>query len=59
MPRESMLFMWTITVLYLVCKENIDAKIKLMRSLGWLEAGFHAAFRKTPKFLSISEKELQ
>ncbi|CAL9771411.1 unnamed protein product [Musa acuminata subsp. burmannicoides] len=54
MPRQSLMFMWTVNILHRVSKERFEAKVEFMRSFGWSESEFSSAVRKNPTFLSIS-----
>ncbi|XP_064985937.1 uncharacterized protein LOC135625288 [Musa acuminata AAA Group] len=54
MPRQSRMFMWTLSVFHNVSKERFEAKVELMRSFGWSESEFSSAVRKNPTFLCMS-----
>ncbi|XP_008804493.2 transcription termination factor MTERF15, mitochondrial-like [Phoenix dactylifera] len=58
-PRSSGLFMWALQILRMVSRDRFQAKMELMKSFGWSESEFLAAFRKAPVFLSVSEKVMR
>nr|XP_029117028.1 transcription termination factor MTERF2, chloroplastic-like [Elaeis guineensis] len=57
-PRSSGMFLWALWVLNLVSEAKFNAKLRVMRSFGWSDVEFFAAFRKDPLFLSNSEEML-
>ncbi|XP_010939575.1 transcription termination factor MTERF8, chloroplastic [Elaeis guineensis] len=59
MPRSSGLFVWAIQIVRMVSRARFQAKMELMKSLGWSESEFLAAFRKAPLFLSVSERVMR
>lgn len=58
-PRSSGLYMWALHILHMVNRASFQAKMELMKSFGWSESEFLAAFRKAPLFLCVSEKAMR
>ncbi|XP_008809526.2 transcription termination factor MTERF6, chloroplastic/mitochondrial-like [Phoenix dactylifera] len=58
-PRHSGMFLWALVTLQRVSRTTFEAKMKLMKSLGWSDSEFLAACQKAPAFLSNSEKAIQ
>lgn len=59
MSRQSRMYLWTLYILQTVSKEKVKAKRNLSMSLGWTQAEFSEAFRKSPSFLCLSVDELR
>ncbi|EHA8591188.1 putative transcription termination factor MTERF2, chloroplastic-like [Cocos nucifera] len=49
------MFLWALC---LVSEAKFSAKLQVMKSFGWSDAEFFAAFRKDPIFLTNSEEML-
>lgn len=58
LPRSSGMFLWALWATNLVSEAKFNAKLQLMKSFGWSEVEFFAAFRKAPLFVSNSEEML-
>ncbi|KAG1366473.1 transcription termination factor MTERF8, chloroplastic-like [Cocos nucifera] len=58
-PSSSGLFVWALQILRMVNRASFQAKMELMKNLGWSESEFLAAFRRAPLFLSVSEKAMR
>ncbi|KAJ4970754.1 hypothetical protein NE237_003853 [Protea cynaroides] len=56
---ESRLFTVGIHIMLSMSKSTWEAKIKLLKDLGWSEEQIFAAFRKYPVYMSCSEKKMR
>ncbi|WOL08676.1 transcription termination factor MTERF6, chloroplastic/mitochondrial-like [Canna indica] len=57
-PRQSSKLIWTLYVLRMVSKERYEAKVKLMKSLGWSDSEFVSAIQRSATFLGFSQEAL-
>ncbi|XP_008809523.2 uncharacterized protein LOC103721199 [Phoenix dactylifera] len=57
-PRSSGMFLWALWAINLISEAKLDAKLRLMKSFGWSEVEFFAAFCKSPLFVTNSEEML-
>ncbi|EHA8591187.1 putative transcription termination factor MTERF2, chloroplastic [Cocos nucifera] len=54
-PRSSGMFLWVLWASNLISEATLNSKLRLMKSFGWSEVEFFAAFRKSPLFVTNSE----
>ncbi|KAG1366472.1 transcription termination factor MTERF2, chloroplastic [Cocos nucifera] len=57
-PHSSGMFLWALWAINLLSEAKFNAKRRLLKSLGWSEVEFFAAFCKDPLFVTNSEKML-
>ncbi|KAJ0988371.1 hypothetical protein J5N97_006727 [Dioscorea zingiberensis] len=58
-PRSSGMFLWALSSLQTSSVARFNARVKLMKSLGWSKEDFGTAFRKNPLFLTPSVKVMK
>lgn len=58
-PRTSGMFLWALSSLQTTSVTRFNARLKLMKSLGWSTEDFDTAFCKNPLFLTPSLKVMK
>ncbi|XP_072977697.1 transcription termination factor MTERF8, chloroplastic-like [Typha angustifolia] len=58
-PHDSKMFLYALHAISRISKETFRVKFELMKSFGWSEDNFYAAFRKAPNFLTRSNEKLR
>ncbi|XP_008804497.2 transcription termination factor MTERF4, chloroplastic-like [Phoenix dactylifera] len=58
-PRSSGMFWQALSAVLCSSRTAVDAKFRLLKSLGWSESEIASAVSKTPKLLHFSEKRIR